>query len=181
MPSARRDPYKTLGVTRGVSDDELRAAYRRLVKLHHPDHNPGSGDAVRRFEEVEEAYAEIRQMRRGRPAPAGTTSDPGVDPAIEARLAEIERQVLAAARSAREQALRAAREAAADVAGRSAAQDTGRVTTNDSLTQILADARAELADHIGDLRNGEIANRVADLIDDLSSRLPGMRPPRSPE
>jgi hypothetical protein len=179
MPSARHDPYKTLGVRRGVSDEELHTAYRRLVKLHHPDHNPGSGDAVRRFEEVEEAYAEIRRTRRGQSSTASATRGPTFDPAVEARVAEIERQLLEAARSAREQALRAARGAAAEAAGRPADQESGRVTTDDSLTKILADARAELANHLGDLRDGPVAQRVADLIDELSSRLPGGRTPRS--
>ena len=36
-------------------DDELHAAYRHLVQLHHPDHNNGSPESARRFEAVQEA------------------------------------------------------------------------------------------------------------------------------
>jgi len=42
MPEPIRDPYQTLGVDAGASDAELHAAYRRMVQLHHPDHNGGS-------------------------------------------------------------------------------------------------------------------------------------------
>ncbi len=181
MPRPRRDPYQTLGVKRGVSDEELQAAYRRLVKLHHPDHNPGSSDAARRFEEVQDAYAEIRQTRHGRPSAASTARGPIFDPVAEARLAEIERQLLAAARLARERARQAAREAAAEAAGRAADQEFGRVTADDSLAKILADARAELAGRLGDLRGSPIARRVAELMEELSSRLPRTRPPGSPD
>src|SRR5947209_7925753 len=61
MPAS--DPYKTLGVSRGASDEEVRKAYRRLVQQHHPDHNAGSQDAARRFEEVQAAYTRIRELR----------------------------------------------------------------------------------------------------------------------
>ncbi|MGO9883725.1 MAG: J domain-containing protein, partial [Solirubrobacteraceae bacterium] len=57
------DPYATLGVSPGASDAELRAAYRRLVQLHHPDHNGGSAESALRFEEVQNAYARVRQLR----------------------------------------------------------------------------------------------------------------------
>jgi curved DNA-binding protein CbpA len=45
------DPYTLLGVKPGVSEAELRAAYRRAVQRTHPDHNPSPG-AAREFEAV---------------------------------------------------------------------------------------------------------------------------------
>ncbi len=57
------DPYQTLGLSPSATDAELRAAYRRLVQLHHPDHNGGSPESARRFEAVQEAYAEVRRRR----------------------------------------------------------------------------------------------------------------------
>jgi hypothetical protein len=36
------DPFSILGVSRDASDDQIRAAYRRLVKQHHPDRNPSA-------------------------------------------------------------------------------------------------------------------------------------------
>ena len=57
------DPYLVLGVRADASDQEVRSAYRRLVQLHHPDHNDGSAESERRFEEVQEAYAQIRELR----------------------------------------------------------------------------------------------------------------------
>src|SRR5262245_36123442 len=87
------DPYTVLGVKPGVSDEELRAAYRRLVQLHHPDHNNGSPEAARRFEEVQEAYASIVEQRRRNPVPPRHPPPPPTDPDLEARLADIEREL----------------------------------------------------------------------------------------
>lgn len=51
-----KDPYQVLGVTRSVSQDELKKAYRKLAKEYHPDRNPNDGRAAERFKEVSAAY-----------------------------------------------------------------------------------------------------------------------------
>ncbi|MGB9185891.1 MAG: J domain-containing protein, partial [Solirubrobacteraceae bacterium] len=63
----RTDPYEILSIRASASDAELRAAYRRAVQRHHPDHNGGSPESARRFEEIQEAYARIRALRATRP------------------------------------------------------------------------------------------------------------------
>jgi len=51
-----RDPYQLLGVSRTASQDDIKRAYRRLVKELHPDVNPGDAILEGRFKEVSAAY-----------------------------------------------------------------------------------------------------------------------------
>ena len=142
MPAPRPDPYDVLGVSRGANPAELRAAYRRLVQLHHPDHNGGSAESARRFEQVQEAYAAVIASRRA--APEAEAPPVAGDPDVEARVADLERQVREA-HAARERARRAAREAAAQTEERATDEELGYVTTDDSFSKVLADALDELA------------------------------------
>ena len=49
------DPYQTLGLSRDATPDQIRAAYRKLAKKHHPDLNPGNAAAEERFKAVNAA------------------------------------------------------------------------------------------------------------------------------
>jgi len=51
-----KDYYKIMGVKRSASEAEVKAAYRRLARKHHPDMNPGDKQAAERFKELNEAY-----------------------------------------------------------------------------------------------------------------------------
>jgi DnaJ-class molecular chaperone len=50
------DPYQTLGVRRGDSDETIRKAYRKLAKQHHPDLNPDDPQAAARFTAINVAH-----------------------------------------------------------------------------------------------------------------------------
>jgi curved DNA-binding protein CbpA len=201
------DPYRTLGVARSATDAEIRAAYRRLVQLHHPDHNGGSVDSARRFEAVQDAYAEVRRLRAaGGPGAAGGgasgsaagrgsagsaagrgsagSAAGGTDPHLDARLAAME-QELARAREAREVAAREARRATeqtirdvrAMAGGRPSDEDLGYYKTEDSFSRILDDAAAELGERFTEARDSPAGHRVSDLIDELTSKLTGEHKP----
>lgn len=53
---AKKDYYKILGVKKDAKADEIKKAYRRLARKHHPDVNPGDKAAEDKFKEVQEAY-----------------------------------------------------------------------------------------------------------------------------
>ncbi|MEM9108953.1 MAG: DnaJ C-terminal domain-containing protein [Planctomycetota bacterium] len=50
------DYYKTLGVERSASADQIKRAYRKLANKHHPDKNKDNPDAAEQFAKVGEAY-----------------------------------------------------------------------------------------------------------------------------
>jgi DnaJ-class molecular chaperone len=50
------DPYTILGVPKTATADEIKKAYRKLAKQHHPDLNPGSATAATRFKDISVAY-----------------------------------------------------------------------------------------------------------------------------
>jgi DnaJ-class molecular chaperone len=197
------DPFQTLGVNRTASDEELRAAYRRLVQLHHPDHNGGSADSARRFEEVQDAYAEARRLRQsgggragssargGRRRASGSTSgsrsgsSPREDNSdIGSRLAAMEAELRAARDEAVRQARRA-RQAAARAQGqreRASDEELGYISTDDSFSKILSDAASGISDRLTEAqkeaRDSPVTKRFADLIDELGSKLTGEPPNR---
>jgi molecular chaperone DnaJ len=51
-----RDPYEVLGVARTASEADVKAAFRRLAAVHHPDKNPGDPGAAQRFKEINAAH-----------------------------------------------------------------------------------------------------------------------------
>ena len=90
-----KDYYKILGVAKTATDKEIKAAFRKLARKHHPDVNPGNKEAEARFKEINEAnevlgdkekrkrYDELganwnafgREAPQGRPWPGGGDAD----------------------------------------------------------------------------------------------------------
>ncbi|MBD0357780.1 MAG: molecular chaperone DnaJ [Rubrobacter sp.] len=54
--ATKRDYYEVLGLPREASEGEIKKAYRRLARDHHPDANPDDSGAEERFKELTEAY-----------------------------------------------------------------------------------------------------------------------------
>jgi molecular chaperone DnaJ len=98
MTAPGKDFYQVLGVAEKASQDEIKKAYRKLAKKHHPDANPNDASAAERFKEIGEAYSVLSdpakrkqydQMRKlgglgfGRgqpgPGPAGGYRGPDAD------------------------------------------------------------------------------------------------------
>jgi molecular chaperone DnaJ len=63
---ADRDLYEVLGVRRDASQEDIKKAYRRLAREHHPDVNQGNPEAERRFKEINLAYQTLSDPGRRR-------------------------------------------------------------------------------------------------------------------
>lgn len=64
MTRPHEDPYDILAVSRSASADEIRRAYRRLAKDHHPDRNRGDKAAEQRFKKIQAAYEVLGDPQR---------------------------------------------------------------------------------------------------------------------
>jgi hypothetical protein len=90
------DPYAVLGVDRDATDKQVKAAYRKLARKHHPDANPGDPDAAVRFRDITNAYdiltdpARREEWDRAHPPEPGATVSPGQSPAASRVLAVLE-------------------------------------------------------------------------------------------
>ena len=74
MPQSASDPYAVLGVKPGASPAEIKAAYRALVKRHHPD----AGGNDDRILALNAAWEVLRERVRGQP-PGADASASGAD------------------------------------------------------------------------------------------------------
>ena len=85
-----KDYYKTLGVNRDATLEEIKKAYRQLALKYHPDRNPGDKEAEERFKEITEAYDVLSKPDKRRRYDAGGMSgnfsspfmDFGIDDAL---------------------------------------------------------------------------------------------------
>jgi molecular chaperone DnaJ len=60
----KRDYYETLGLARGATEQDMKAAFRRLAKDCHPDRNPGDKSSEAKFKELNEAYEVLRDPQK---------------------------------------------------------------------------------------------------------------------
>jgi hypothetical protein len=186
------DAYAVLGVRPDASDGELRRVYRALVQRHHPDHNGGSPESAARFALIQEAYSVVARARQGarapesatrtgpqatRTGPQATRTGPqappraaSVDPGIEQRIADLERE-LAAARAQAERSARPGPPIPDPAANsgygqppRPTPEELGHYETDDSFTSIIDDAAAGLGERLRDARRSDLSRRLTDLF-----------------
>ena len=70
--ATRPDHYKTLGVEKKASADEIKKAYRKLARRYHPDRNPDDKRAEERFKEISQAYDVLGDPEKRKQYDSGT-------------------------------------------------------------------------------------------------------------
>lgn len=130
-----KDYYQTLGVDKNASADDIKKAYRKLVRKHHPDVSRAR-DADHRTKEINEAY--------------GVLGDPGKRAGYDAEQAAVQAQDLFRARQGRGSAQSFGSHAFSP-------HDTGGAPFGDD------DFFSDLFAHVGRRRSGTGASRGADL------------------
>jgi len=63
----KKDYYEILGVSRDASDEDIRTAYKKLIKEWHPDRHTGNDKKVaeQKFKEIQEAYEVLSEPQKG--------------------------------------------------------------------------------------------------------------------
>jgi molecular chaperone DnaJ len=64
MANTATDYYKTLGVSKNASQDDIKKAYRKLARKYHPDLNPGDKTAEQKFKELNDAYEVLNNPKK---------------------------------------------------------------------------------------------------------------------
>lgn len=79
-----KDYYKTLGVDKNASQDDIKKAFRKLAHEYHPDKNKGNAEAEKKFKEASEAYSTLSDTNKraqydrfGSAGPGGAGFNPG--------------------------------------------------------------------------------------------------------
>jgi len=79
------NPFEVLGLDRSASFEEVKSAYRRLARQHHPDTNPDDPDALDRFTALRRAYDRLKifyqTLDQAAPSPAAAPVAAGISPA----------------------------------------------------------------------------------------------------
>jgi molecular chaperone DnaJ len=70
--ATRPDHYKTLGVDKKASAEDIKKAYRKLARRYHPDRNPGDKQAEERFKEVSQAHDVLGDPEKRKQYDSGT-------------------------------------------------------------------------------------------------------------
>ena len=97
--ASRPDYYKTLGVGKNASDEEIKKAYRKLARQYHPDRNPGDKKAEERFKEISQAHDVLSDADKRKAYDRGHRPVRGSQPeaaaaSIRARSAAASRDIL---------------------------------------------------------------------------------------
>ncbi|NLS17850.1 J domain-containing protein [Rhizobium sp. P40RR-XXII] len=148
-----RDPYKVLGVKQDAGADEIKAAWRKLAKSVHPDHNQGDPTASERFAEIGRAYETLK------------------DPQKRSRYDQIARMAEAKGQS-REQTIMQQRQAARDAAERAKAARANAEKIMEELAR--ANARKAAASAASDQQAG-----ASESPEDVVERIFGVKAGRT--